>query len=92
MKNEVHVCIKIGYREQINMTRQNVVEQNDLHSTVGQIFGFREIIFTDRNLPMYTHVNPFTRSLFICFSPRILLAHTQHRVKSVDQSPRVTAA
>jgi len=46
------------------MTRQNVVEQNYLCSTVGQMFGFSEIIFTDRNLPLYTHVNPFTR----CFS------------------------
>lgn len=72
------------------MTRQNVMEENYLYSTVGQMFGFTEIIFTDRNLPLYTHVNPFTRSLSISFLPRILLACTQHRVKPVDQSPRVT--
>lgn len=72
------------------MIRQNVMEQNYLYSTVEQMFGFSEIIFTDRNLPLYTHVNPFTRSLFICFSPRILLACTKYRLKPVDQSPRVT--
>lgn len=57
------------------MTRQNIMEQNYLYSTVGQIFACSEI-FTDRNLPLYTNVNPFRRSLLICFSPGILLACT----------------
>lgn len=71
------------------MTRQNVREQNYLCSTAGEMFGFGEIIFTDRNLPLYTHVNPFTRSLFICLLPGILLACSQHELKPVDQSPAV---
>lgn len=63
-------------------------EKNCLYSTVGQMFGFSEIIFTDRNLPLYTHISSFTRSLFICFFTKDFTGTFPAQIEACGSKPK----
>lgn len=63
-------------------------EKNCLYSTVGQMFGFSEIIFTDRNLPLYTHISSFTRSLFICFFTKDFTGMFPAQIEACGSKPK----